>query len=109
MLRIISKDYSHLHLDSHLSDLEDFYDFIYVITQCEELYDIQLFDSEAILLEKSDLSFRQLEDFIIFLKSGNFTDFIYSFIIENISDLKDIRECYLKTIRDSKIDSIISN
>ena len=35
-----------LTLDSYLLDLKDFWDPIYFIIKCEELYEFQLFDDE---------------------------------------------------------------
>ena len=88
-----------LTLDSYLLDLKDFWDPIYFIIKCEELYEFQLFDDEVVFMEKENLSFRQIDEFIKFLKTGIASDYIQKSIIKNIKELKDIRPIYIEYIR----------
>lgn len=104
------KDYE-LTIDSRLSDFKDFWDSIYFIIKCEEVYQIQFFDLEVIFMEEKDFSFRNIEDLIKFLKTGETSEFIHNIIVDNISKLKQIREVYLEYVvskRDEKISSIIN-
>ena len=98
------------NLESKICDIKDCWDFVYFFIRCEEVYEIVLFDLEVCILETKNLSFRQLDEFINFLKSNIITEFIHSFIINNINELKGIREVYLDYIisnRNNKIDLLI--
>jgi hypothetical protein len=95
-----------LTLDSYLLDLKDFWDPIYFIIKCEELYEFQLFDDEVVFMEKENLSFRQIDEFIKFLKTGIASDYIQKSIIKNIKELKDIRPIYIEYIRNNRINSL---
>ena len=109
MIKILEEhlfDYD-LNLDSKVSEINDIYDFISFIMECETYYNLEIFDNEAEFIEVKDLSFLDIEDFFIFLRDGYATESIHKLIINNIDWLSEIRpdyRWYITNNRDSKID-----
>ncbi len=97
-----------LNLDCKLSDITDVYDFISFMLKCEEYYNFEIYDNEAIFLETQDITFLQIEDFFIFLRDGFATPFISKLIIDNLNELKQNRPDYEKHII-NKRDNIIND
>lgn len=108
MLNILNKilpEYN-FGLDSRISDITDSWDYIAFIMECESYYSFEINDDEAIFFEEENLSFKQIEDFLLFLKNGSATPFIHTLITNNINRLKKNRpeyESYIVENRDSKI------
>jgi hypothetical protein len=99
-----------LDLDSKISDIKDGWDYIYLIISCEEAYDFVLNDSEAMFFESKDFSFSELDEFIVFLKTGVATQRTHNTVLDNINELNDIREIYMEYIidnRDNKINDLL--
>jgi hypothetical protein len=114
MIKILEEhlfDYD-LNLDSKVSDIDDVYDFINFIINCEIYYNMEIFDDEAEFIEFNDLSLRNVEDFFIFLRDGYATESIHKLIIDNIDWLSRIRpdyRWYIINNRDSKIDLLFNS
>lgn len=95
-----------LNLDSKISDIKDGWDYINLIISCEEAYDFVLKDSEAMFFESKDFNFEELEEFIVFLKTGVTTQRTHNTILNNINELNDIRDIYMKYIIDNRNNKI---
>lgn len=98
-----------LDLDSRPLDLNGF-DFVTIIIKCEEYYNFEINDDEAIFIEKENITFGQIEDFFIFLRDGWATPFIHNLIINNINELRVNRpnyEMYIINQRDKKINDLL--
>jgi len=113
MLQILSTELSgyDFDLNSRISEITEVYDFILFIMACEVYYNFEIFDDEAEFIELNDLTFLEVEDFFIFLRDGWATKYIHQLILNNINWIKKIRpeyEWYLRDLRNSKIDSILS-
>lgn len=109
MLSIL-KEYN-IDLDSKPSNLIDGWDFVSIIIQCENYYNFIIYDDEAMFFEEKDLTFRQIEDFFIFLRDGYATSFINKLIIDNLNRLKVNRteyESYIINNRNNKINDLLN-
>ena len=101
-----------LGLDSKLNDITDVYESINFIMECEKIYDFQLMAEEAMFFERKNFSFRELHEFITFLKDGTDSPFVHKTITENISELKEIRSIYGEYIinkRDSFLNEMLGD
>ena len=112
MLKILKEviPEDNLNLDSRPSDITDGWDFVTIILKCEEYYNYEINDSEAIFIETQNIKFGQIEDLFIFLRDGWATPFIHNLIINNINELKGNRPDYEKYVinqRDNKINDLL--
>lgn len=110
MIRILESEYG-LEMDSKISEISDPFDMISFLISCEEYYNLEIFDDEAMFIEYKDLSFIDIEDLFIFLRDGYATESIDLLISENIEALSAIRPDYrwhLIERRNSKIDSLLN-
>ena len=111
MLKILNEIQPDLNLDSSPSDIKDAWDLIALILKCEEYYNFEINDSEAIFIETQNIKFGQIEDLFIFLRDGWATPFIHNLIINNINELKGNRpdyEIYIINQRDNKINDLLN-
>ncbi len=110
MIKILESEYG-LEMDSKISEIYDTFDLISFLLSCEEYYNLEIFDDEAMFIEYKDLSFIDIEDLFIFLRDGYATESIDRLISENIEELSAIRPDYrwhLIERRNSKIDSLLN-
>ena len=79
MIKILDSEFfgCDFTLDSKISEISDVYEFICFILKCEEYYNLVIFDDEAIFIETNNLSFKDIEDFFIFLRDGYATESIH--------------------------------
>ena len=111
MLNLLNEIQPDLTLDSKPSDMDDGWDFVALIIECEKYYNFIIYDDEAMFFEEENLTFREIEDFFIFLRDGYATSSITKLIIDNINRLKSCRSEYEKYIinnRDNKINDILN-
>jgi hypothetical protein len=111
MLNLLNEIQPDLTLDSKPSDIHDGWDFVALIIECEKYYNFIIYDDEAMFFEEENLTFREIEDFFIFLRDGYATSSITKLIIDNINRLKSCRSEYEKYIinnRDNKINDILN-
>ena len=101
-----------LGLDSKINEITDVYESINFIIECENIYDLQLRDLEAMFFERKNFSFGELHEIITFLKDGTDSPFVHKTITENISELKEIRSIYGEYIinkRDSFLNEMLGD
>ena len=84
MLNLLNEIQTDLTLDSKPSDIHDGWDFVALIIECEKYYNFIIYDDEAMFIEEENLTFREIEDFFIFLRDGYATSSITKLIIDNI-------------------------
>ena len=114
MIKILDSEFfgCDFTLDSKISEISDVYEFICFILKCEEYYNLVIFDDEAIFIETNNLSFKDIEDFFIFLRDGYATESIHNLIVKHIEELNLIRpdyRWYIANNRNNKIDSIFNS
>jgi hypothetical protein len=111
MQSIIDKVLSNykLTMNSKVSEITDALDYVSFILECEEYYNFVINDDEAVFFEEENLSLKEIEEFFLFLKNSQTTDFIHGLITNNINRLKSNREeyeSYIVDCRDKKIKSL---
>jgi len=94
-------------LDSKISDLKGQWDYINLILSCEEIYGFLLEYDEMVFFEQKDLSFGEIEEFIVFIKTGVASERTRRTIADNIKELKGMREIYMDYIADNRNARII--
>jgi hypothetical protein len=114
MIKILDSEFfgCDFTLDSKISEISDVYEFISFILKCEEYYNLVIFDDEAMFIETNNLSFKDIEDFFIFLRDGYATGSIHNLIIKHIEELSLIRpdyRWYIANRRNDKIDSLFNS
>jgi hypothetical protein len=104
----IFNEFPNLTPNSNILDVGDGWDFIYLVVKCEEVFDIQIWDSEVEILERNNVKVSQLFEYFDFLKNQNLTEFVNRFFIENKNDLIKIRQNEIALILDKKINNLIN-
>lgn len=97
-----------LNENSKPSDFDDFYDFVNFIIECEEKYDLQLFDTEATFFESKNLTFKQIHHFIEFILTGNCHESILNLIdSKEIRNEREIYKEFRQKRREEKINKLL--
>lgn len=99
----ILKEFKDLNLESKIIDVKDMWDCLYFFIRCEELYNINIFDTEAELIEEEKAKIYQIFEYCEFIKNNKLTDFVIDFISRNQKEIIKVRPEAISLIRENKL------
>ena len=107
----ILKEFEGLNLESKILDIKDPCDGLvrgqrYFFIRCEELYGIQIFDLEVVILE--EVKFFEVFEYCEFIKNGKLSDFLIDFINRNSKEILKVRPEAISLIRENKLNKIFT-